>query len=175
VWLELEESELNVAVAAVASDDSAPALVPEVAPLVSRSGETRLGFSLLAGAALPSAARTADGRFAWHANSADVLLAQTAPIAGEGSGHCQDFATSLPLRLASAKRHAEPTEMSLDGLPVVGQLDRSPLAVACGFSGLAPGFAFAAARWVADALLRGTDPTPDALRPKRAPLALPDV
>jgi hypothetical protein len=47
--------------------------------------------------------------------------------------------------------------------------------VACGFSGLAPGLAFAAARWLADALLRGTDPTPDALRPTRTPLASPEV
>jgi hypothetical protein len=41
--------------------------------------------------------------------------------------------------------------------------------VACGFGRLSPGLAFAAARWVADALLRGTDPTPDALRATRAP------
>jgi hypothetical protein len=44
--------------------------------------------------------------------------------------------------------------------------------VACGFSRLSPGLAFAASRWVADALMRGTDPTPDALRPTRKRLGL---
>jgi glycine/D-amino acid oxidase-like deaminating enzyme len=94
-----------------------------------------------------------------------------APITGAESGlSLREFATRLPLDLASATSGQEPAELSLDGLPVVGLLEPRPLAVACGFCGLAPGFAFAAARWVADAFLRGTDPTPGALRATRAPL-----
>jgi glycine/D-amino acid oxidase-like deaminating enzyme len=54
----------------------------------------------------------------------------------------------------------------------VGGLPGRPLAVACGFGALSPGFAFAAARWVADALLGGTDPTPEPLRATRAPASV---
>ena len=86
-----------------------------------------------------------------------------------------DLAALLPFELGSASRRQEVTDVTSDGLPVVGKLPGRPLAVACGFSGLPAGFAFAAARWLADALLRGTDPTPDALRATRTPLVLPDV
>ena len=61
--------------------------------------------------------------------------------------------------------------MSADGLPLVGRLPGRPLAVACGFGALCPGLAFAAARWVADALLTGADPTPEPLRATRPPRA----
>jgi len=176
VRLDLEQGSLRVAAAVVACDVSAAELVPEVAPLVARGASARLSLSLLAGAALPSAARTADGQLAWHANGDGFLMAETAPVAAFDSARLlRDLATRLPFDLASATSGEEAAELSLDGLPVVGQLGRRPLAVACGFSGLAPGFAFAAARWLADALLRGTDPTPDALRPTRTPLASPDV
>jgi glycine/D-amino acid oxidase-like deaminating enzyme len=86
-----------------------------------------------------------------------------------------DLAAQLPFELASASRREEGTDVAADGLPLVGQLPGRPLAVACGFSGLPAGFAFAAARWVADSLVSGTDPTPDALRATRSPLSLPDV
>ena len=170
VRLDLEKGSLRVAAAVVASDASGAELVPEIAPLVRPSASASLTLSPLAGASLPSAARTADGQIAWHANGGSVRLAETAAIAGAESGlSLRELATRLPLDLASATSCQQPAEQSLDGLPVVGRLEARPLAVACGFSGLAPGFAFAAARWVADALLRGTDPTPDALRATRAP------
>jgi glycine/D-amino acid oxidase-like deaminating enzyme len=77
----------------------------------------------------------------------------------------------LPLDVGSGRVEEHAGEVSVDGLPVIGRLPGRPLAVACGFARLSPGLAFAAARWVADALLRGTDPTPEALRPTRKPLA----
>jgi hypothetical protein len=174
VRLDLEQGSLRVAAAVVACRRLAAELVPEVAPLVARGASARLSLSLLAGAALPSAARTADGQLAWHANGDSFLMARRRPSppstrrGSSGTSRRASRSTS-----PSATSGEEAAELSLDGLPVVGQLGRRPLAVACGFSGLAPGFAFAAARWLADALLRGNDPTPDALRPTRAPLALP--
>jgi glycine/D-amino acid oxidase-like deaminating enzyme len=169
VQLDLAAGALRVAALVVASDAASARLVPAIAALVRPCASARLALSTLTGAALPSAARTADGRVAWHAGGGRVLLAETAAAADAGSDKLTEFATRLPFDLGSARSGAEPAELSLDGLPVVGLLER-PLAVACGFSGLAPGFAFAAARWVADALLRGADPTPDALRATRAPL-----
>ena len=70
---------------------------------------------------------------------------------------------------ASARRWDEPGEVSADGLPIVGRLPGRPLAVACGFGALSPGLAFAAARWMADAVLSGSDPTPEPLRATRPP------
>ena len=145
----------------------------EIAPLLRPQALGRLSLSPLAGATLPGALRTADGRIAWQSSGASVLLAETgARPHGSGADLLLDFASRLPLEAGSARVQEEAGEVSLDGLPVVGRLTGRPLAVACGFSRLSPGLAFAAARWVADALLRGTDPTPDALRPTRQPIAL---
>jgi glycine/D-amino acid oxidase-like deaminating enzyme len=162
--------------AVVATESAAAELVPEVAPQVRRAGSARLTLSPLSGAVLPRAVRTADGRIAWQARGAAVVLAETSasrPTADDEP--LMDLAAHLPFELDSASRREEETDVTPDGLPVVGKLPGRPLAVACGFSGLPVGFAFAAARWVADSLLRGTDPTPDALRAERTPLALPDV
>jgi hypothetical protein len=153
----------------VATDGPAVGLVPELAPLLRPQAVGRLSLSALAGAALPAAVRTADGRIAWQANGASFLLAETgARPPGAGEELLSEFAARLPFDVGSARVQQEAGEVSVDGLPVVGRLPGPPLAVACGFARLSPCLVFAAARWVADALLRGTDPTPDALRPTRA-------
>jgi len=173
VVVSLEQGSLRGAAAVVATDGPAAGLLPELAPLLRPQALGRLSLSPLAGATLPGALRTADGRIAWQSSGASVLLAETgARPHGSDADLLLDFASRLPLEAASARVQEDAGEVSLDGLPVVGRLPGRPLAVACGFSRLSPGLAFAAARWVADALLRGTDPTPDALRPTRKPLAL---
>jgi len=170
VVVELEKGWLRSAAAVVATDGPAAGLVPELAPLLRPQFVARLSLSALAGAALPGALRTADGRIAWQATGASFLLAETGVgPPGAGEGLLTEFAARLPFDAGSARMQQEAGEVSVDGLPVVGRLPGPPLAVACGFARLSPGLAFAAARWVADALLRGTDPTPDALRPTRAP------
>ena len=176
VHLELESGSLRAGAAVVAPDAAASALVPEVAPLLSCAVSSRLVLEPLVGATLPTALRTADGAIAWQSHDGSLRLADTAGL-GEEDGEAQlsEFASRLPLDLGSARALEVPCDASLDGLPVVGQLNDRPLAVACGFSGLAPSFAFAAARWLADALMRGVDPTPEALRATRAPRRLPDV
>jgi len=170
VVVELEKESLRCAAAVVATDASAAGLVPELAPLLRPQALSRLSLSTLAGATLPGAVRTADGRIAWQATGASFLLAETGPRPpGAEEEPIAEFATRLPFNIASARAHEEAGELSVDGFPVVGRLPGRPLAVACGFARLSPGLAFAAARWVADALLRGTDPTPEALRPTRTP------
>jgi len=101
-----------------------------------------------------------------------VLAAETARPLGSDAALLTEFATRLPFEAAATQESEDAVELPLDGLPLVGRLPGRPLAVACGFSRLSPGLAFAASRWVADALLRGTDPTPDALRPTRKRLGL---
>ena len=83
-------------------------------------------------------------------------------------GWADRFLSRVPVGPASS-RWEEPAEVSADGLPLVGRLPGRALAVACGFGAASAGFAFAAARWVADALLAGSDPTPAPLRPTRSP------
>jgi glycine/D-amino acid oxidase-like deaminating enzyme len=174
VRVELEAGSLHCTAAVIASEGAEAELLPEIASRVRRAASARLVFTPLPGAALPTAVRTADGRVAWQARGATVVLEETAGAASEGPRFL-DLAAHVPFEPASVRRTDETHEQTLDGLPLVGLLPGRPLAVACGFSGLAPGLAFAAARWVADALVRGTDPTPDPLRAGRAPHVFPDV
>ncbi len=91
---------------------------------------------------------------------------ESGDVSAEG---LEDFATRIPVDGATLRRWNEPGEVSADGMPIVGRLPGRPLAVACGFGALSPGLAFAAARWVADAVLSGSDPTPGPLRATRPP------
>jgi glycine/D-amino acid oxidase-like deaminating enzyme len=173
VVVTLDKGALRGAAAVVATDGPAAGLLPELAPLLRSQALERVSLAPLAGATLPAALRTADGRIAWQSNAGTVLLAETgARPQGSGGELLVDFASRLPFETRPFPLQEDAGEVSIDGLPVVGRLPGRPLAVACGFSSLSPGLAFGAARWVADALLRGTDPTPDALRPTRTPLTL---
>jgi glycine/D-amino acid oxidase-like deaminating enzyme len=170
VELQLDGGALRASSAVVAVDGGASALVPELAPLLRPSPGSRLELDLRAGAALPSAARTADGRIAWQAKAASLCLAEIA------HGDSADMALArlaarLPLDARSARAGEHALDATLDGLPLIGALPGRPLAVACGFAGVAPGLAFAAARFVADAILTGSDPTPAPLRAARGAAA----
>ena len=174
VRVELPAESLLCAAAVVASEGAVAELLPEIASRVRLDATARVGFALRPGAALPTAVRTADARVAWQAASAGVVLEETSN-GSAGEPRPMELAAQVPFEAASVRRSGETRERALDGLPLVGRLPGRPLAVACGFAGLAPGLAFAAARWVADALLRGVDPTPDALRALRTPHVFPDV
>jgi glycine/D-amino acid oxidase-like deaminating enzyme len=166
--VETEEGLVRAGAVVVATDRRASDLVPELRPLLRPAAPARLRAPLLAGAVLPAAVRTADGRIAWQGGAGSVQIAAVG-AAGEPSESLEDFATRIPVERALLRRWDEPGEVSADGLPVVGRLPGRPLAVACGFGALSAGLAFAAARWTADAVLSGSDPTPDPLRPTRLP------
>jgi glycine/D-amino acid oxidase-like deaminating enzyme len=172
VVVTLDKGSLRGAAAVVATDGPAARLLPELGPLLRTQALGRLSLAPLAGATLPFALRTADARIAWQSAGASVLVAETARPLGSDADPLTEFAARLPFDVVApgVQEHAE--EIPSDGLPVIGRLPGRPLGVACGFSRLSPGLAFAAARWLADALLRGTDPTPDVLRPTRKPMAL---
>jgi hypothetical protein len=172
VSLETEGGAVRAAAGLVATDGPAGDLLPELRPLLQPAAPGRLRAAPLPGAALPTAARTADGRFAWQGGEAGILLAGTGPAVAGSEDALLAFATRIPVDLAGARRWDEAGEASADGLPLVGRLPGRPLAVACGFGPLSPGFAFAAARWVADALVEGTDSTPEPLRATRGPASV---
>jgi glycine/D-amino acid oxidase-like deaminating enzyme len=57
---------------------------------------------------------------------------------------------------------------SSDGFPWIGLLPGLPAAAAVGFGSLGHGYALLAARWVAEAIRTGRDPTPRRYRADRA-------
>ncbi|HSD29584.1 MAG TPA: FAD-dependent oxidoreductase [Vicinamibacteria bacterium] len=170
VSVETEEAVVRAEAGLVATDAAAADLLPELRPILRPAAPGRLLAAPLAGAVLPSAARTADGGFAWKCGADAVLLCGTGPADERSDDRLLAFAQRIPLELPSARRWTEAGEVTADGLPLVGRLPGRPLAAACAFGALSPGLAFAAARWVADALLTGSDPTPDALRVTRTPV-----
>ncbi len=170
--VETEDTVVRAGAGLVATDGAAAGLLPELQPLLLPAAPGRLRAALLGGASLPSAARTADGCFAWRCSEGAVLLSGTGPAAEPSPDRLLAFAQRIPVEIASARRWEETGEATTDGLPLVGRLPGRPLAVSCGFGALSAGLAFAASRWVADALLTGTDPTPEALRVTRTPASV---
>jgi glycine/D-amino acid oxidase-like deaminating enzyme len=172
VSVETEDGAVRAGAGLVATDGAAGGLLPELRPLLRPAAPARLRAALLARAVLPTAVRTADGRVAWQGGGSAILLCGNGPADERSPERLEAFATRIPVELASARRWDEPGEVSADGLPLVGRLPGRPLAVACGFGAFSPGFAFAVARWVADALRTGTDPTPEPLRVTRPPASV---
>jgi glycine/D-amino acid oxidase-like deaminating enzyme len=169
--LETEGGAVRARGVVLATDDVASELLPEVGPLLQRVTSDRLQARLASGPALPPAGRTADGRHAWRITDDGITLARsgsggTSPE--EDAAGLADLAGRLHVDTTGARHREVERAFPVDGRPVIGRLPGRPLAIACGFSGLAPSFAFAAARWVADALLSDLDPTPEPLRPSRS-------
>jgi glycine/D-amino acid oxidase-like deaminating enzyme len=169
VSVETEAGAVRAGAGLGATDGPAGELLPELRPLLRPAAPARLRAAPLEGAVLPTAVRTADGRLAWQEREGTVLLCETGPADEPATGRLEALATRIPVDLVSARRRDETGEVAADGLPLVGRLPGRPLAAACGFGALSAGLAFAAARWMADALLTGTDPTPEPLRVQRAP------
>ena len=124
------------------------------------------------GASLPSPARTADGAFSWQALGDRLLLAAggrpaEAPDFGPDFGKLREMAGRLACLPDPETAWEAAAGVSPDGLPVVGLVPDRPLAVAVGLGTLATSFAFMAARWLAEAIASGRDPTPAPLRPRR--------
>jgi glycine/D-amino acid oxidase-like deaminating enzyme len=175
VVVETDEGPVRAAFAVVATDSVVSPVLPDLRRSLRAASPPRLQFVPQAGASLPTAARTADGRLAWQRQAAGITLAATgeaeAPAGGEpGEGaRLEAMAARLHATPGSERSWLEATEVSADGLPIVGVVEGRPLAVACGFGPLAASLVFAAAGWVADAIQQGRDPTPEPLRVGREP------
>jgi glycine/D-amino acid oxidase-like deaminating enzyme len=120
------------------------------------------------GAVLPSPARTADGAFAWQALGDGLRLAGRGPAPGGPDGaDLHAMAARLARVPGSEVAWEAMAGASPDGLPVIGLVPGRPLAVALALGTLAGSYAFVAARWLAEAMASGRDPTPAPLRPDR--------
>jgi glycine/D-amino acid oxidase-like deaminating enzyme len=173
--VETAEGPLRTGFAVVANDGVASVLWPDLGRGLRPAASARLRFVPEAGASLPTVARTADGRLAWQRQPAGITLAATgeaeAPAGGEPgeSSRLEAMAVRLHATPGSERGWVETAEASPDGLPIAGVVEGRALAVACGFGPLAASLVFAAAGWVADAILLGRDPTPEPFRVGREP------
>ena len=176
--VETKEGRVRAPWVVVATDAAASDLLPELRPRLRPAASDRRRFVPEAGASLPSTARTADGRLAWQARPTGITLAATGPRSA-GEPEDPDRLDAMAVRLhttpGSERRWAESAEISPDGLPIVGTVPGRPIGVACGFGPFAASFVFAAARWVAEAIVSGRDPTPGPFRVGRDPVAAPPV
>jgi len=168
VTVETEAGEVRAGAGVVATEAATGALVPDVGGLLQPAASARIRFTPEAGAALPTAARSADGTNCWVATPDGLTVAATGLADPGDVARLDALAARLHALPGTARRWDEPGEVTVDGLPVVGLVRGGPLAVACGFGALAASFAFVAARWVAEALVSGRDPTPEPLRPREA-------
>jgi glycine/D-amino acid oxidase-like deaminating enzyme len=176
--VETEDGPIRAPWVVVATDAAASDLLPELRPRLGPADSYRRRFVPEAGASLPSTARTADGRLAWQARPAGVTLAATGPPSAgepEDADRLDALAARLHATPGSERRWTESAEISPDGLPIVGTVPGRPIGVACGFGPFAASCAFAAARWVAEAIVSGRDPTPGPFRVGRDPVVEPPV
>jgi len=161
----------------VADDEVARSLLPDLGPGLAGSPAPRLSAALPSGASLPGAARTADGRIAWQVSPGGITLAaqrRTSPSSEpRDAGRLDALLSRLHATPGSERRWTENAGLAVDGLPMVGPVAGKPLVVACGLGPLEASLAFAAARWVGDAILTGRDSTPEPFRVNRAAQAVP--
>ena len=142
-------------------------LGPLVGPLAERVRSVPLhGLTLrpVPGAVVPSPALTADGALAWQVTGDRLILAGR----GSRSSEAPDFSVldAMARRLGCAPGSGWEAAVgaTADGLPMIGLVPERPLAVAVGLGTLAASYAFMAARWIAEAITSGRDPTPPPFR-----------
>lgn len=152
----------------VALDVQAPRLVPFLEGRVVPLDGLGLVLATAEACALPSPARAHGGRVAWRAQSGSGVLKVVGfgprPAAGELEAFVGAALGTAPRRLDQWRGTAA---ASADGFPLVGPLPGLPASAACAYGALGQAYALLAARWVADALLTGHDPTPARFRAGR--------
>lgn len=153
--------------AIVALGGAAPSLVPFLeGRVVAQEGEI-LALEPEPGANLPTPARTAGGCRAWRLGSDGLRMLR---LGGPGKKDKGAGAGRLPVLPSPGVRESVALGASSDGFPWIGLLPGLPAAaaVAVGFGSLGHGSALLAARWVAEAIRTGRDPTPRRYRADRA-------
>jgi glycine/D-amino acid oxidase-like deaminating enzyme len=153
--------------AVVAMGGAAPRLVPLLeGRIVPLEGEI-LALEPEPGARLPTPARTAGGGRAWRLGADGLRMVRFGPP-GTGAKDAEPGAGLLGVLPSPGARGRATLGASSDGFPWIGLLPGLPAAAAVGYGNLGHGYALLAARWVAEAIRTGRDPTPPRYRADRA-------
>jgi glycine/D-amino acid oxidase-like deaminating enzyme len=151
--------------AILALGGAAPSLVPLLeGRIVAQEGE-RLALEPEPGAHLPTPARTSGGGRAWRLGSDGLRMVLLGGTKAEDKGPKPG---RLPVLPSPGARESVALDASPDGFPSIGLLPGLPAAAAVGYGSLGHGYALLAARWVAEAIRTGRDPTPRRYRADRA-------
>lgn len=173
--VETADASVPASAVVVATDDLPGHLLSRMAPSLLPPRHARLHAEVQAGASLPSAARTADGRIAWQVLGSRVSLAATGGPRStpEDPGPLAAMAPRLHVQAGSEAPAHGPGGRTTDLLPIVGALGPGPFHAACGLGPLEAGLAFVVARWIAETVLTGRDPTPRPFRSDRPAVSHP--
>jgi hypothetical protein len=169
VLAESAETSVRAPWAVLAAEQGLGPVVGSLAERVRSVAVRGLTSRTVQGAASPSPAITADGALAWQVMGDRLILTGR----GQASSEALDLAglDAMARRLACAPGSGVPWEAAVgataDGLPMIGLVPERPLAVAVGFGTGAASYAFMTARWIAEAIISGRDPTPPPFRPDR--------
>jgi glycine/D-amino acid oxidase-like deaminating enzyme len=155
--------------ALVALDGAAPRLVPLLEGRIVALEAEILALEPEPGAVLPSPARTAGGCRAWRLVGDRLRMVRFGPP-GTEAGDREPGGGRLRVLPSPGARGSTTLGASADGLPWIGLLPGRPAAAAVGYGSLGHGYALLAARWVAEAIRTGRDPTPPRYRADRTRL-----
>jgi glycine/D-amino acid oxidase-like deaminating enzyme len=137
----------------------------------------RLVGRMPAGPSLPATARVLGDGCAWRAIESELRAVRLSPGTTGGAEGPADagldalevfLGARLSAPLRRVRRWRGTAAASRDGFPLVGLLPGRPAALIAGLAGLGHAYTLTAARWAAEALVVGADPTPPRLRAARA-------
>jgi glycine/D-amino acid oxidase-like deaminating enzyme len=149
----------------LAVDTEAARLLPLLTGRVAAEEGQILSLETEPDVVLPSPARTCGAKGAWRQLQDGIRIVLFGP---PNSGDEEALAHKLRARLPPRARTPASFDTSPDRLPRIGLLPGLPAAVAAGYCGLDCAYAFLAARWIAEAVRTGRDPTPLRFRADRA-------
>jgi glycine/D-amino acid oxidase-like deaminating enzyme len=166
-----EGGRLEAASVFVALEAATPAVVPFLKGRITPLPAQWIDAERDPAVALPSPGRTCGGEIAWRTTAAGVRLARFggAVTGRPADERLEDFVLRhfAPASSRPGPRGTGVAGKSGDGFPFVGPVPGLNGVVACGYGTFGLGWAVLAARWAAEALVSGRDPTPPRFKAAR--------
>jgi glycine/D-amino acid oxidase-like deaminating enzyme len=153
---------ITAAAAVLALDSGALRLVPGLSERLRVVSARRLDSRLPDGPSLPAMARVLGHGCAWRCVARDVQAL------ARGDGETAELSAHVPAALDPLGHWEGQAVVTPDGFPLVGLLPGRPAALIAGVADLGHACTVTAARWAAEALVTGSDPTPERFRAARA-------
>jgi glycine/D-amino acid oxidase-like deaminating enzyme len=157
-----ERGTVAAAAAVLALDSGALRLVPGLPERLRVVPAWRVDSRLPEGPSLPAMARVLDRGWGWR------CVAQEVQAAACGDGEPSNLSAHVAAPLDALCRWDGKVVLGPDGFPLVGLLPGRPAALVAGLADMGHAYTVTAARWAAEALVTGFDPTPERFRAARA-------